>query len=66
MNDFSNAFRNFVLAILLGLFLFILSLYFSSLIVTYTVYKQLSLDFALSTKPFNALYVLIAFWINNF
>ena len=66
MNDFSNAFRNFVLAILLGLFLFILSLYFSSLIVTYTVYKQLSLDFALSTKPFNALYGLIIFWINNF
>ena len=66
MNDFSNAFRNFVLATLLGLFLFILSLYFSSLIVTYAVYKQLSLDFALSTQPFNALYGLIIFWINNF
>ena len=62
MNDFSNAFRNLVLATLLGLFLFILSLYFSSLIVTYAVYKQLSLDFALSTQPFNALYGLIIFW----
>ena len=66
MNDFSNAFRNFVLAIFLGLSLLVLSLYFSGVILTYTEYKQLNLDFALSVQPFNILYELVMFWVNNF
>ena len=66
MSDFGNTFRNFVLAMFLGLLLLIGSLYFSELIVTYSEYKQLNLDFALSSQPFNTLYELIVFWVNNF
>ena len=66
MSDFGNTFRNFVLAMFLGLLLLIGSLYFSGLIVTYSEYKQLNLDFALSSQPFNTLYELIVFWVNNF
>jgi type IV secretion system protein VirD4 len=66
MDDFGNTFRNFVLAIFLGLLLLLASLYFSGLIINYAVYKQLGLDFALSTQPFKELYILINFWIDNF
>jgi type IV secretion system protein VirD4 len=66
MGNFGDAFRNFVLAVFLGALLFIASLYFSGLILTYTEYKKLSLDFALSTQPLIILNQLVMYWVGNF
>jgi type IV secretion system protein VirD4 len=54
-NEFSNSFRNFILAVLLGIILLGVSLYISGLLITYTETKQMSLDFALSSGPFEYL-----------
>ena len=66
MSDFGNAFRNFVVAVILGIILLIFSAYVSGLILTFTEYHQMSLDFALSLRPISTLIMLIEFWIANY
>ena len=66
MSDFINAFRNFVLAVVLGLVLLVLSIYISGLILTFTEYHRLTLGFALSLRPFDTLIILMEFWIANY
>ena len=66
MGDFINTFRNFVIAVVLGVVLLALSIYISGLVLTFTEYHQLTLDFALSLQPLNVLVMLVEFWIANF
>ena len=66
MGDFVNSFRNVVIAIILGLVLLGLSIHISGLILIFTEYHQMTLDFALSLQPLNVLVMLVEFWIVNY
>lgn len=60
------AFRNFCVALAFGLAALSLSVYISSVIITYHEYKVADLDFWISFKPIDYLIELLGYWKANF